>query len=475
LEFKPGGGGLKLKECCGVFGATSSTLPSTGIAELIFHGLLALQHRGQESAGISVVSHDRLHTYKGLGLVSEVFDPRRLKSLDGIRGIGHVRYSTRGANKLENSQPMEFDGRPRFSLCFNGTIANYEQLKKELEEEGYSFSTTSDLEVIGYLISRYLRRDGSLVDAIEYAMRKLVGAYSAALLTEDKLLLAFRDPYGVKPLCIGVGGDSSYFLSSESSALDAIGVRFVKDVPPGTVILIDGEPVEIGCMESSRHAHCMFEWVYFSRPDSTIEGVNVYEARYRLGRKLAELSSVDADIVIPVPETSRIAALGFSERSGIPLAEGFSVNRYVWRTFIMPEERGEYVSVKFNPIREVLRGRRVMVIDDSIVRGTTSRTLVSILRKAGAREVHLAVTCPPIISPCYMGIDFPTYDELIAHGRSLEDIRRSIGADSLTYMTVDGLVESIGMDESELCLACLTGIYPIEVDPKLLSGRWVKD
>lgn len=474
MEYKFGGRGLKSKECCGVFGATSNALSNFSIAELIFHGLLALQHRGQESAGISVVSRDGIRTHKELGLVTEVFDQRKLKLLDGIRGLGHVRYSTYGANRLENSQPMEFDGKPRFSICFNGTIANYEQLRRRLESEGYHFSTTSDLEVMGYLISRYLRRGKDLIDAIESTMRKLIGSYSAILLTEDGLLIAFRDPYGVRPLCMGVRGNSNYIFSSESSALDVVEARFMRDIPPGTAILVDDEPVEMDCVKCDKHAHCMFEWVYFSRPDSTIEGISVYNVRYRLGEKLAELCSADADIVVPVPETSRIAALGFTRKSGIPLAEGFGVNRYVWRTFIMPEERGEYVAVKFNPIKEVLRGKRVVVIDDSIVRGTTSRTLISIIRKAGANKIHLAVTCPPIISPCYMGVDFPTYDELIAYDKCLEDIRRSIGADSLTYMTVDGLMESIGMDESELCLACLTGIYPIRVDPKLLSGRWVK-
>ncbi|MEM2740286.1 MAG: amidophosphoribosyltransferase [Candidatus Bathyarchaeia archaeon] len=465
---------MRSRECCGVFGATSNAPPSFSIVELIFHGLLALQHRGQESAGISVVNRDGIHTHKGLGLVTEVFDLRRLNLLDGIRGLGHVRYSTHGANRLENSQPMEFNGKPKFSICFNGTIANYEQLRRRLESEGYHFSTTSDLEVIGYLISRYLRMGKDLVDAVESSMRKLIGSYSAMLLTEDGLLIAFRDPYGVRPLCMGVRGDSNYIFSSESSALDIIEARFMKDVPPGTVILVDDEPIEVYCVKRDRHAHCMFEWVYFSRPDSTIEGVSVYDARYKLGEKLAELCSADADIVVPVPETSRIAALGFAKKSGIPLAEGFGVNRYVWRTFIMPEERGEHVAVKFNPIKEVLRGKRVVVIDDSIVRGTTSRTLIYMIRKAGVSEVHLAVTCPPIISPCYMGVDFPTYDELIAYDKRLDDIRRSIGADSLTYMTVDGLMESIGMDESELCLACLTGVYPVRVDPKLLSGRWIK-
>lgn len=474
MKTKSGGERLVFKECCGVFGATSSVSSNFGIAELLFHGLLALQHRGQESAGISVVNHDGLRTHKGLGLVSEVFDLKKLKLLDGTCGIGHVRYSTYGANRLENAQPMEFNGKPRFSLCFNGTIANYEQLRRKLESEGYRFSTTSDLEVIGYLISNYLRKGYDLVDAIKRSMQKLIGSYSAILLTENGSLLAFRDPYGVRPLCIGIKEDSTYIFSSESSALDIVEARFIKDVPPGNVILIDDKPIEVDCVKYERHAHCMFEWVYFSRPDSTIEGISVYEARYKLGEKLAELCSVDADIVIPVPETSRIAALGFAEKSGLPLVEGFGVNRYVWRTFIMPEERDGYVAVKFNPIKKVLEGKRAIVIDDSIVRGTTSRALVSILRRAGVSEVHLAITCPPIISPCYMGVDFPTYDELIAYNRSLEEIRKSIGADSLTYMTVDGLVESIGIDESELCLACLTGIYPIKVNPKLLSGRWVK-
>ncbi|MBS7642242.1 amidophosphoribosyltransferase [Candidatus Bathyarchaeota archaeon] len=466
---------MKLRESCGVFGITSNTLNNINVAEVIFQGLLALQHRGQESAGISIINHGRIHTYKGLGLVLEVFDPKRLKLLDGKCGIGHVRYSTRGMNRIENSQPMEFNSTQKFSLCFNGNIANYGELREKLESEGYSFSTTSDLEVIGYLISKYIKKGWGIIDSIGYAMQELVGSYSALLLLDNGALIAFRDKYGVKPLCIGLIDYSNYVFSSESSALDVVGAKFARDIPPGTIIVADDELLEVEWVKCDRHAHCMFEWVYFSRPDSMIEGISVYRVRYRLGEKLAELCNVDADVVIPVPETSRIAALGFSKRSGVPLAEGFGVNRYVWRTFIMPEDRGEYVTMKFNPIREVLKDKRVIMIDDSIVRGTTSKVLVSILRKAGAREVHLAVTCPPIVSPCYMGVDFPTYDELIACDKGMEDIRRNIGADSLTYMTIDGLIESIGIDESELCLACLTGVYPMEIDPKILSGRWVKE
>lgn len=467
---------MEKTEFCGVFGVSSSSDSRTGVARIIYQGLLALQHRGQESAGISVLGGSGIRTRKGLGLVSDVFDSYVLTMLDGWKGVGHVRYSTYGASKPENIQPVEFNGRVKFTLCFNGTIANCEEIREELECRGYVFRSTSDVEAIGYLIADRLRDGASIAEAVSYAVEKLRGGFSVLLLSDRGELIAFRDPYGFKPLSYGYIEDTGgYVVASETAALDSVGARFTGDVAPGSAVFISDNCVsEEVYVDSGRHAHCMFEWVYFSRPDSTIENVSVYRARYRLGEALAELFDKDVDVVIPVPETSRIAALGFSQRTGLPLAEGFGVNRYVWRTFIMPNDREDSVYVKFNPIKEVVKGSRVVVIDDSIVRGTTSRFLISLLRRAGAREVHLAVTCPPITSPCYMGIDFPTYKELIASTRSVEEVRRIIGADSLTYMTVDKLVESIGLPECELCLACLTGEYPIDVEPKLLSERWVK-
>jgi amidophosphoribosyltransferase len=456
-----------LKESCAVF-AVSSNSDKADVALVIFSGLLALQHRGQESAGITVLKNGKLSTFKGLGLVIEVFSHNILKGLSAPIGIGHVRYSTYGSSDLINAQPIEFESKPKFALCFNGTIVNYEELRAELERDGYVFKTTSDSEVIGLLISKALKHGSDLTNAIIYGMEKLKGAYSAVLLSEDGTIIAFRDAYGFRPLCLGYLKDfEAYVFSSETSGLDAVDATFIEDVPPGSInVLKSGEVTRLK-VRSSRHAHCMFEWVYFSRQDSIVEGVDVFSVRWRLGEKLAELNPIEADYVVPVPETSRIAALGFSSKSGIPIMEGFGVNRYALRTFIMPKDRGYFARLKLNPLRQALNGKRIILIDDSIVRGTTSKAIVSMLKKAGVKEVHLRITCPPLIAPCYMGVDFPTFEELIAHGRSVEEVRKLIGVDSLMYMTIDGLVKAIGLPRDELCLACLTGEYPDEIRPFL--------
>lgn len=462
------------REACAVFSAYSKTADAD-VSGLIFCGLLALQHRGQESAGMTVLKNGRLFTFKGLGLVLQVFERSILKELSSPIGIGHVRYSTYGAPNLRNAQPMEFNSKPRFALCFNGTIVNYDELREELRGKGYRFETTSDSEVIGHLISEGLRLNSSLGEAIHYAMDKLKGAYSAALVTEEGSMAVFRDPYGFRPLCMGYVKDlDTYVFSSETVGLEAVNASFTEDVQPGSIKLVEDGKITGMNVSKSRHAHCMFEWVYFARQDSTIEGVEVFKVRWRLGEKLAELNPVDVDYVVPVPETSRVAALGYSARSGIPVIEGFGVNRYVLRTFIMPDNRGYFVRLKLNPLKNVLSGKRIVLIDDSIVRGTTSKAIVSMLKKVGVKEVHLKITCPPLIAPCYMGVDFPTFEELIAYGRSVEDIRRVVGADSLTYMTVDGLVEAIGLPRDELCLACLTGIYPEGIRPRFKSREVVK-
>ncbi|MEM2428756.1 MAG: amidophosphoribosyltransferase, partial [Candidatus Bathyarchaeia archaeon] len=297
------------------------------------------------------------------------------------------------------------------------------------------------------------------------AMERLKGAYSALLLAEDGTITAFRDPYGFRPLCLGYLKDlEAYVFSSETSGLDSVDATFIEDVQPGSINVLKGGEVTRLKVYSSNHAHCMFEWVYFSRQDSVVEGVDVFSVRWKLGEKLAELNPVEADYVVPVPETSRIAALGFSSKSGIPIMEGFGVNRYALRTFIMPRDRGYFARLKLNPLKRVLEGKRIILIDDSIVRGTTSRAIASMLRKVGVKEVHLRITCPPLIAPCYMGVDFPTFEELIAYKRGVEDVRKLIGVDSLTYMTIDYLVEAIGLPRNELCLACLTGEYPEEIE-----------
>ncbi|MEM3604376.1 MAG: amidophosphoribosyltransferase [Candidatus Bathyarchaeia archaeon] len=455
---------MSLRESCGVF-SFSSNSDAVNVSPMIFSGLLALQHRGQESAGISVVKNGKILTFKGLGLVIEVFNWNIMQSLSAPIGIGHVRYSTYGSSDLINAQPMEFNSKPKFALCFNGTIANYEELRTELEREGYTFKTTSDAEVMGFLISKALKRSLSLTDAIAQAMERLKGAYSALLLAEDGTITAFRDPYGFRPLCLGYLKDlEAYVFSSETSGLDSVDATFIEDVQPGSINVLKGGEVTRLKVYSSNHAHCMFEWVYFSRQDSVVEGVDVFSVRWKLGEKLAELNPVEADYVVPVPETSRIAALGFSSKSGIPIMEGFGVNRYALRTFIMPRDRGYFARLKLNPLKRVLEGKRIILIDDSIVRGTTSRAIASMLRKVGVKEVHLRITCPPLIAPCYMGVDFPTFEELIAYKRGVEDVRKLIGVDSLTYMTIDYLVEAIGLPRNELCLACLTGEYPEEIE-----------
>lgn len=458
---------MNYQESCGVF-SVSSSLGNVNVSPIIFGGLLALQHRGQESAGITVLKTSKISTFKNLGLVIEVFNRNIIESLNGPVGIGHVRYSTYGSSDLINAQPIEFNSKPTFALCFNGTIANYKELRIELEHDGYTFRTTSDCEIIGFLISRGLKRGLSLTEAIAQGMEKLRGAYSALLLAEDGTVVAFRDPYGFRPLCLGYLKDiDAYVFSSETAGLDSVDATFIEDVQPGSInVLRKGEITQLK-VSSSRHAHCMFEWVYFSRQDSIVEGVDVFSVRWKLGEKLAELNTVEADYVIPVPETSRVAALGFSSKSGIPLMEGFGVNRYALRTFIMPSDRGYFARIKLNPLKRVLEGKRIILIDDSIVRGTTSRAIASMLRKVGVKEIHLRITCPPLIAPCYMGVDFPTSEELIAYGRRVEDIRKLIGVDSLTYMTVDGLVEAIGLPRNELCLACLTGEYPEDIKPFL--------
>lgn len=461
-------------EGCAVF-SVHSRLTDVDISTILFTGLLALQHRGQESTGISVVKGNSLLTFKGLGLVFEVFNRDILNRLKSHVGIGHVRYSTYGSPALENSQPIEFDCKPRFALCFNGTIVNCEELRKKLEDRGYRFKTTSDSEVMGYLISDGLKHGLNLIEAVGYAMEKLEGAYSTLLLAEDGSMLAFRDPYGFRPLCMGyMNRLKAHVFSSETAGLDAVEASYVEDVQPGSIIVIDKEGLRRVKIIPGRHAHCMFEWVYFARQDSVIEGVSVFDVRWRLGEMLAKLNPIDVDYVIPVPETSRVAALGYSVKSGIPIMEGFGVNRYALRTFIMPKNRGYFARLKLNPLKSAIEGKRIVLIDDSIVRGTTSRAIVSMLKKAGVKEVHVKITCPPLVAPCYMGVDFPTFDELIAHNRSVEEIKRLIRADSLTYMTIDGLVEAIGLPRDELCLACLTGVYPEGIKPRFRTREAIK-
>ena len=412
--------------------------------------------------------------HKGMGLVSEVFTRRVLANLIGFRGTGHVRYSTTGYSKKKETQPycMYLTG-INFAIAFNGNISNSGRLKKELEEKGHFFETDTDTELIAKHITTFMLENGrDLIDAIQKLMYILDGGYSILILTEKGHILAIRDPYGYRPLVFGKQQDGSMVFASETVALDTTGAQYIDTVNPGEVILVTNVGYErLQLIETTRHAHCQFEYVYFSRPDSEMEGFSVYEVRKKLGRKLAELYPVEADVVIPVPDSGRTAASGFSEASRIPLSEGLIKNRYVHRTFIMPrqKEREKAVRLKMNPIPHVVSEKRIVLVDDSIVRGTSMKHIVSLLRKAGAKEVHVRISCPPIISPCYCGIDFQRREELIRGITSLEETRKIIGADSLEYMTIDGLVEAIGLGKNELCLSCLTGEYLLRETPTTLG------
>lgn len=458
----------KPKEECGVFGIYA---PEQEVARLTYYGLYALQHRGQESAGIAVSNGRDIQVHKGMGLVAEVFSKRILKELelDGKMAIGHVRYSTTGSSLLTNAQPLVVHyQKGMMALAHNGNLTNAGELREELAKDGAVFQTTVDTEVIVQLIARYCR--GSLEDALVKTMMDLQGAYALVVAAENKILGA-RDPHGVRPLCIGQL-EGRYVLASESCALDTIGAEFVRDVLPGEIITIDedglysrqGIPVQ-------KTAVCAFEYIYFARPDSTIDQLNVTESRRRMGVELAREYPIDADIVIPVPDSGMTAALGYAEESGIPFAQGLLKNRYVGRTFIQPtqEMREVAVRLKLNANAQVIKGKRVIMIDDSIVRGTTSSRIVEMLRKVGAKEVHLLICSPPVLYPCYYGIDTAEREKLIATQLDLEGIRQYVGADSLHYLSEEGVRRALG--DLSVCLACFNGDYPAGM-PASTKGKW---
>ncbi len=444
---------------CGIVGIYSENEVIT--PQLAFYSLFSLQHRGQESAGIASF-REEFKVVKGMGLVTEVFKGESLQKLTGKVAVGHVRYSTTGESRIENAQPFVVKTKAgSLAISHNGNLVNYRELRSELEKSGSVFVSTTDSEVIAQLLSKLLIKM-DVEEALKELARILRGSFSLVIAVDDTLI-ALRDPLGIRPLCFG-GHDSGYVFASESCALDTVGAELVRDVKPGEAIIVrDGEleSVDIG---RGREAHCVFEYIYFARPDSTIDGRNVYSVRYRIGQILAEESGVDADIVSPIPDSGTTSAIGFAEKSGIRYIEALIKNRYVGRTFIMPEQKLREISVrlKMNVLRENVNGKRVVLVDDSIVRGTTSRKIVEMIRKAGAKEVHFRVGSPPIISPCYYGIDMQTTDELIASKKSVEEIRKEIGADSLAYLSLDGLIRAIGMERSKLCLACLTGDYPVK-------------
>ena len=456
----------KLSEECGIFGIVSH--PEA--ARIAYLGIYALQHRGQESAGIATSDRKRLHVEKGMGYVADVFDSSRLERLHGDMALAHVRYSTAGSSSMLNAQPILIDcWRGPIALAHNGNLTNAAYLKHELERDGAIFHSNSDSEVILHLISRSRRR--TLQEAFVEALRTVQGAFSLVLMTPEYLLAA-RDPHGFRPLCIG-RLEKSYVVASETCAFDLINAEYIRDVEPGEVVRIEENSLEAQHpLQREKPSFCVFEHIYFSRPDSLVFGRNVNISRREMGKSLAQEHPVEADVVVPVPDSGVSAAIGYARESGIPLEFGLIRNHYVGRTFIEPKQsiRNFGVKVKLNPVREILRGKRVILVDDSIVRGTTSRKIVQIVRAAGASEIHMRITAPPIIAPCYYGIDIPTRHELIGSTKSVPEICRFIGADSLGYLSLDAMLRAAG-DTNQYCSACFTDRYPTDlmIDEKQLS------
>ena len=466
-----------IKEECGVFGIYD--FDGGDVASTIYYGLLALQHRGQESCGIAVSDTSgpkgKVLSSKDMGLVNEAFTTEILKKLKGDIGVGHVRYSTAGSSTRENAQPLVLNYvKGTLALAHNGNLINAPELRKELEYTGAIFQTTIDSEVIAYFIARERLNSKTVEEAVGRAMKKIKGAYSLIIMSPRKLIGA-RDPFGFRPLCIGKR-DNSYVLASETCALDTIGATFVRDVEPGEIVTISPEKgIESNksmCIPKEQHARCVFEYIYFARPDSFVDGMSVYNSRILAGRYLAIDSPVDADLVVGVPESGNCAALGYAMESGIPYGQAFVKNSYVGRTFIKPgqKNRESSVQVKLNALRDAVEGRRVIMIDDSIVRGTTSDRIVRILREAGAKEVHMRVSSPPFLWPCYCGTDIPARDQLIAYNRSVDEICKIIGADSLGYLKEERLSQIV--EGREICSGCFTGKYPLDPPEEDIRGEF---
>ena len=452
---------------CGVFGIRSL---ERDVSRLAYFGLFALQHRGQESAGIAVSDQGRLTVVRDMGLVAQVFNEQQLQALPGEVAIGHTRYSTTGANRWANAQPLIHHGRGRtVALGHNGNLVNVEELRAELIEDGVRLGSGSDSEVIAALIAR---DSAPLPEAVANTMARLEGAYSVTMLAEGTLV-AFRDPFGFRPLTLGQIGDD-WVVASETCALDLVGAEVVRDVRPGEVVWVDADGLHAAqTLPSGRNALCIFELVYFARPDSRLGGVEVHGARVRMGERLVGEAPVEADLVIGIPDSGTPAAIGFSKASGIPFNEGLIKNRYVARTFIQPDQemREQGIRIKFNPLDEV-EGRRIVVVDDSIVRGSTMRQLVAMLLDAGAAEVHVRISSPPVVSPCFYGIDMADEDELAAAHRSVEEMRVLIGATSLHYLSVEGMQEATQLPEDSVCRACFTRDYPTRVPQRVEKLRF---
>lgn len=469
-EEKPG-------EECGVFGAYD--FDGGDVASTIYYGLFALQHRGQESCGIAVSDtagpKGKVSSAKNMGLLNEVFTPEILEKLKGDIGVGHVRYSTAGSSTRENAQPLVLNYvKGTLGLAHNGNLINAPELRKELAYTGAIFQTTIDSEVIAYHIARERLNAKSVEEAVGRAMKKIKGAYSLIVMSPRKLIGA-RDPFGFRPLCIGKR-DHTYILASETCALDTVGADFVRDVEPGEIVTISPERgIESDrsmCIPKEQHARCVFEYIYFARPDSCIDGVSVYHSRIQAGKFLAIDSPVEADLVVGVPESGNCAALGYSLQSGIPYGQAFVKNSYVGRTFIKPgqKSRESSVQVKLNVLKEAVDGKRIIMIDDSIVRGTTSDRIVHMLRQAGAKEVHMRVSSPPFLWPCYFGTDVPAREQLIAYERSIDEIRQMVGADSLGYLRKERLSEIV--EGRGICMGCFTGKYPMEPPSEDIRGEF---
>ncbi|HEY7366570.1 MAG TPA: amidophosphoribosyltransferase [Methylomirabilota bacterium] len=452
----------KFHDECGLFGIWNHA----EAANVTYLGLYALQHRGQESAGIAATDGVSFHTEKAMGWVADVFSPERLRRLPGHRAIGHVRYSTAGASRLRNAQPITANtARGPIAIAHNGNLTNAEALRREMERDGAIFQSTSDTEVILHLLAR--APAGPLAEQLPHALRQVEGAYSLLILTPDAMY-AVRDPHGFRPLGLGRLGDS-WVVASETCALDLIEAHYEREVEPGEILVIaDGGLQSVRPFRPAERLQCVFEYVYFARPDSVLWGRNVHTVRKALGRELAREHAVEADLVIPVPDSGTSAALGFAEQSGIRYEMGLIRNHYVGRTFIEPKQgiRHFGVKVKLNPMPEMLEGRRVVVVDDSIVRGTTSRKIVRMVRGAGAREVHMRISSPPIQWPCYYGIDTPTRKDLIGASHNVEEIRRYLGAESLGYLSLEGMLKAAGSDPTQFCHACFTGSYRVGIVPE---------
>lgn len=464
-----------LHEECGVFGMYD--LDGNDVASTIYYGLFALQHRGQESCGIAVSDtcgpKGKVTVHKDMGLVNEVFTQDILDSMKGDIGVGHVRYSTAGASTRENAQPLVLNYvKGTLGLAHNGNLINANDLRKELEYTGAIFQTTIDSEVIAYHIARERLNSKTVEEAVKLAAKKIKGAYALVVMSPRKLIGA-RDPFGFKPLCIGKR-DNAYILASETCALDTLGAEYVRDVLPGEVVTITPEKGIVSdtslCLPKGQEARCIFEYIYFARPDSQIDGVGVYHSRIMAGRFLAIDSPVEADLVVGVPESGNAAALGYALESGIPYGKAFVKNGYVGRTFIKPKQsnRESSVKIKLNVLREAVEGKRIIMIDDSIVRGTTSDWIVRMLREAGATEVHVRISSPPFLWPCYFGTDIPEREQLIAYNRTIDQIREVIGADSLGYLEIPRLEEIA--DGLSICKGCFTGKYPIEPPKEDIRG-----